>query len=113
MLRREAESTRDGIIYGYFGKDVAYNNGRYTYIRAAKDDANQPLYMYTAVPSILRQYLGADDAVDVEDYDKIEMGRYLSWTDYPVYRFRLKLLTSLIRHKTSKAEKIQYKNHVV
>lgn len=87
LLRREAESTRDGIIYGYFGKDVAYNNGRYTYIRAAKDDANQPLYMYTAVPSILRQYLGADDAVDVEDYDKIEMGRYLSWTNYPVYRF--------------------------
>lgn len=78
---------REGAIYGYFGKQVAYTDGRYTYFQSAADESNRPLYLYTAVPSLLRQYLGADDAVDTIDYDKIEMGRYLSWTNYPVYRF--------------------------
>ncbi len=87
LLRGEADQVRDAAIYGYFGKQIAWTDGRYTYFRAAKDEANRPLYVYCAVPSILRQYFGADDAVDHTDYDKIETGRFLSWTDYPVYRF--------------------------
>lgn len=87
LLRRQADSVREGAIYGYFGKQLAYTDGRYTYIRAAKDETNEPLSMYCTVPSVLRQYLGANDAVNTCDYDKIEMGRFLSWTNYPVYRF--------------------------
>ncbi|MGI6005914.1 MAG: sulfatase [Ruminococcus sp.] len=87
LLKREKEKIRDGAVFGYFGKQVGYTDGRYTYFRAAKDESNRPLYLYTAIPSMLRQYLGANDGVNVEDYDKIEMGRYLSWTNYPVYRF--------------------------
>jgi hypothetical protein len=87
LLRRETESIRDGVIYGYFGKEVAYTDGRYTYIRAAQDESNEPLFMYSSVNSVLRQYLGANDAVRVEDYDKIEMGRFFEWTNYPLYRF--------------------------
>jgi len=87
LLRGETDSVREGIIFGYFGKQVAYTDGKYTYIRAAKDESNQPLYMYCSVNSLLRQYMGANDAVNVEDYNKIEMGRFLSWTNYPVYRF--------------------------
>lgn len=87
LLRGEKAKVRDVAIYGYFGKQVCFTDGKYTYIHAAKDETNEPLYMYCAVPSVLRQYLGTDDAVDVSDYGKIEMGRFLSWTDYPVYRF--------------------------
>lgn len=87
LLRREVTSVRDGAIYGYFGKEVAYTDGRYTYFRAAQDESNQPLFMYSSVNSLLRQYLGANDAVRVEDYDQIEMGRFLEWTRYPLYRF--------------------------
>ena len=87
LLKREKDKVREGAIFGYYGKQVGYTDGRYTYFRAAKDEANRPLYLYTAIPSLLRQYLGGNDGVKTEDYDKIEMGRYLSWTDYPVYRF--------------------------
>ncbi|WP_283674697.1 sulfatase [Butyricicoccus sp. Marseille-Q5471] len=87
LLRGEAERVRDSAIFGYFGKQVGWTDGRYTYFRAAKDETDRPLYVYTAMPTVLRQFYGANDAVNVADYDKIEMGRFLSWTDYPVYRF--------------------------
>lgn len=87
VLKGEKEKVRDSVIYGYFGKQMAWTDGRYTYIRAAKDEKNRPLHVYTAMPTVLRQVYGGNDAVDVADYDKIEMGRFLPWTDYPVYRF--------------------------
>ena len=86
VLKNEVCQIREGTIFGYFGKQVAYTDGTYVYMRAAKEESNRPLYVYTAVPSILRQYFGADDAVKAEDYDKIEMGRFLPWINYPVYR---------------------------
>ncbi|MDO4789089.1 MAG: sulfatase-like hydrolase/transferase [Johnsonella sp.] len=87
LLSKEKESLREGILFGYFGKQVSYTDGKYVYMRSAKDESNSPLYMYCAVPSLLRQYIGADDALKVSDYDQIETGRFLSWTNYPVYRF--------------------------
>ncbi|WP_031477012.1 sulfatase [Agathobaculum desmolans] len=87
LLRGEANQVRDGALYGYFGKQVAWTDGKYTYIHAAKDEANQPLYVYTAMPTVLRQVYGGNDALRTEDYGKIEMGRFLPWTEYPVYRF--------------------------
>lgn len=77
-------SWREGVIYGYFGKSVNYTDGRYTYMRAARDESNRPLYVYTAMPTTLRQYYGVGCIVP-EDYGKIGLGR-LSWTGYPVYR---------------------------
>ena len=87
LLRGEIDKVRDGAIFGYFGKQVAWTDGKYTYFRAAKDEKNQPLYVYTAMPTVLRQFYGGNDAVNTEDYKRIEMGRFLPWTDYPVYRF--------------------------
>lgn len=87
LLRGETVSIHTDIIYGYFGHEVALNDGTYTYIRAPKDKANRPLNIYCVVPSLLRQYLGGDDGCAVRDYDRIEMGRFLSWVRYPVYKF--------------------------
>lgn len=86
VLRREKEGVRESTIFGYFGKQVGWTDGRYTYFRAAKDESNRPLNVYTAIPTMLRQFYGANEAVNVEDYDKIEMGRFLPWTKYPVYK---------------------------
>ena len=84
VLLGEDTRVRDGVIYGYFGKSVNYTDGRYTYFRASKDEANRPLYVYTAIPTTLRQYYGAG-CIQPEDYRRIETGR-LGWTDYPVFR---------------------------
>ena len=86
-MRRETETVHESTIYGYFGKQIAWTDGKYTYFRAAKDESNQPLYVYTAMPTVLRQVYGGNDGVNVADYERIEMGRFLSWTAYPVYRF--------------------------
>ena len=83
-LLGETDSLRDGVLYGYFGKSVNYTDGKYTYLRAAKDEANRPLYVYTAIPTTLRQYYGVG-CIAPRDYSKIETG-HLAYTDYPVYR---------------------------
>lgn len=85
VLTGETDKLREGIIYGYFGKSVNYTDGRYTYFRAAKDEANRPLYVYASTPTTLRQYYGVG-CIAPEDYSKIEFG-HLSWTEYPVYKF--------------------------
>jgi hypothetical protein len=87
LLKRKKRQIHSDIIYGYFGHEVTYNDGKYTYIRAAKDITNRPLNMYCSVPTLLRQYLGADDGCKVENYHEIKMGRFLKWTNYPVYCF--------------------------
>ena len=83
-LTGETERVRDGIIYGYFGKSVNYTDGKYTYLRAAKSDSNRPLYVYTAMPTTLRQYYGVG-CIQPDDYDKISFG-HLPFTNYPVYK---------------------------
>ena len=87
LLRGETDTLYETIIYGYFGHEVKLNDGVYTYIRAPNNEQNRPLNVYCAVPSLLRQYMGANDGCRVEDYDKIKTGRFLSWTQYPVYKF--------------------------
>jgi arylsulfatase A-like enzyme len=82
----QQETLHKDVIFGYFGKQVGYTDGEYVYIRAAKDESNRPLNVYTAVPSLLRQYFGGGDAVDKKDYGEIMTGRFLSWTEYPVYK---------------------------
>lgn len=84
-LRGETDAVRDGILYGYFGKSVNYTDGKYTYLRAAKDESNRPLNVYTAMPTTLRQYYGVG-CIRPEDYGKIQLG-HLAFTDYPVFRF--------------------------
>ena len=91
-MRRETDTVHESTIYGYFGKQIAWTDGKYTYFRAAKDETNTPLYVYTAMPTVLRQYYGGNDGLNVEDYGRIEMGRFLSWTEYPVYRFPADIL---------------------
>jgi len=83
LVKGESEAVRDCAIYGYFGKAVNITDGRYTYFRAPVE-GNRPLNVYTAMPMDLCSYF---DRKRVYDIGKIEMGRFLSWTDYPVYRF--------------------------
>ncbi len=73
LLRGEAQSLRESVIFGYFGRSVGYTDGEYTYFRAAASEENRPLYVYAGMPTILRQYLGAD-GIAKADYKRIEMG---------------------------------------
>ncbi|MCI8518516.1 MAG: sulfatase [Hungatella sp.] len=79
---------REYALYGYFGKEINITDGRYTYFRAPRND-NKPLYMYTAMPIDNKAYFNRRK---MKDISRIETGRFLSWTDYPMYRIPAELI---------------------
>ncbi|MFR3787352.1 MAG: sulfatase [Agathobaculum desmolans] len=83
LLTGASEKVRDSVIYGMFGRHVNICDGRYTYFRAAVREDNQPLYVYTAMPSTIGHYW---DHAHVSDMSQITAGQFLSYTDYPVFR---------------------------
>lgn len=68
-----------------FGKTVGLYDGRYVYLCAKVREENEPLYIYGANMSVLNAYIGYD-TMSREEIDTIEMGRFLLWTNFPVYR---------------------------
>lgn len=80
LLEGTVDKVRDAAIYGYHGMAVNITDGHYTYFRAPAHEDNYPCNIYAAVPTTLHGFLGTDAP------DKIEMGRYLKYTDYPVYK---------------------------
>lgn len=72
----------DYALYGSFGGSVNITDGKYTYMRVHHTPNNQPLYMYTAVPS---SYC-CECKGDQEDFSQIEAGRYLKHTNHPVFK---------------------------
>lgn len=89
-LLEGGEDQREYILYGYFGKEINITDGRYTYFRAPRND-NKPLYMYTAMPIDNKVYFNRKR---VKDIGKIETGRFLTWTDYPMYRIPAELINN-------------------
>lgn len=89
LMKGEAEQVRECALYGYFGKSVNMTDGKYTYFRCAERKDNLPLYLYGAIPTSLWQYYGLEE---ITDLDKLEMGRYLKWTKYPVYKIPASIL---------------------
>lgn len=75
---------REQIIYGWFGRTVNVYDGRHTYFRAPANRENQPCYQYCGIPSTIWRYFGEEYA------ESIEMGRFLPYTRYPVYRIPIK-----------------------
>jgi len=73
---------REHVIYGWHGSAVNICDGKYTYFRAPKSKDNQPCYHYGSMPTSLAEYLYFGE----EHAETIEMGRFLPYTNYPVYR---------------------------
>lgn len=83
LLNGSQEKIRDTALYGLFGKQVNITDGRHTYFRSAVREDNSPLYIYTAMPTTIGHYW---DRAHIRDTSKIEAGRFLKWTDYPVFK---------------------------
>ncbi len=88
------EKIRDYAIYGWFGKPVNITDGQYTYFRAPANGDNMPLYQYYGMPVTFMSYLGANLTPEEQgDEEILSMGRYLPWTNMPVYRLNQGLLS--------------------
>jgi hypothetical protein len=89
LLRDTGGWPREALLYGIFGKSVNIFDGRYAYLRRTVSPDNGPLFIYGSVMSLLREYIGYDTMSD-EEIQAIETGRFLPWTNYPVYRVAAK-----------------------
>ena len=65
LLRGGQQPVRDSVIFGVFGRQVNICDGRYTYFRSAVRADNQPLCLYTAMPSTICQYWDPDHLTDL------------------------------------------------
>ncbi|WP_372630642.1 sulfatase [Cohnella sp.] len=81
IARGEKKRLRDYALFGMFGMTVNLTDGRYTYLRAPVREDNTPCYAYTAMPTKFKGYYGKEDPAG------IETGRFLPYTEYPVFRF--------------------------
>ncbi|MFZ7946353.1 sulfatase [Neobacillus sp. 19] len=83
LINDESDKLRDFAIFGCYGKNVNITDGKFTYFRAAANDGNFPLNLYTSMPTTLKQSFNSDL---IKDLKKIEAGRFLKWTEYPVFK---------------------------
>lgn len=79
----DMHTNHDYAVFGYHGMDVNICDGQYKYLRAPVA-SNQPLFEYCAIPYSIRRVMGKDNP------EAIQMGRFLPWTNYPVYKIPVK-----------------------
>ena len=79
LLNDPQASGRDYALFGWFGSTVNVTDGRYTYLREA-NEANEPLYQYGCMAG------NYDHWWPRTSFASIEAGRFLPYTDMPVFR---------------------------
>ncbi len=47
---------RDGALFGVHGGHINVTDGKYVYMRAAKSAENKPLFEYTLMPTVMRNF---------------------------------------------------------
>ncbi|WP_226527233.1 sulfatase [Metabacillus niabensis] len=80
LIHGTKRKIRGHALYGMFGMTVNITDGHYTYFRGPEREDNFPCDWYTAMPTSFRNFMGNGKC------DQIEVGRYLQYTDYPVYK---------------------------
>jgi len=96
LLEGSTERLRDVVIYGQHGATVNITDGNYTYFRSFAHTDNEPCYIYTAMPTSTRRYIGNEAIPD------IEMGPFLKHTRFPVYKMPVSSITGR-KNKKAKA----------
>jgi arylsulfatase A-like enzyme len=78
-LRDPGAACRDYALYGWHGSTVNVTDGRCSYLRAANAE-NEPLYQYGCMPGNYDHYWPRSS------FASIDAGRFLPYTDMPVFR---------------------------
>ena len=91
LITEEVDKLRDHLIYGYFGKAVNITDGKYTYFRAPISEGNEPLNMYTVMPTMLNVDINKK-ILDEKSYESFEFDKFLPWSDYPVIKMNANII---------------------
>lgn len=84
LLSGESEMTRKHVLYGYYGGQLGYCDGRYTYFKAPAAD-NTPLFWYSTRISTHAYRTRAMEEWFAQA-PGLELGRFIDGVDYPVFR---------------------------
>ena len=60
------EPVREAALFGIHGGHVNCTDGKYVYMRAPDNPANEPLYEYTLMPQHIRSAFAVDELQDIE-----------------------------------------------
>jgi hypothetical protein len=80
LLRGETDQHRAWALYGYWGSTVNVTDGRYTYLHPCQDDTPTDCYS-----TMMMNPHGWFQPVQVQK--EAEAGRFLPYTDSPVWRY--------------------------
>ena len=81
MLENNGPVKREAAIYGWFGSPVNVTDGKYPYMRAAVREDNNPRFAHYQIPR-------SSNTHKPIFFQDVEVGRFLPWTDLPVFRCR-------------------------
>nr|WP_202420739.1 sulfatase [Actinomadura rayongensis] len=70
-------AVRDGALFGIHGGHVNVTDGRYVYMRAATDRANEPLEEFTLMPTHMRSRFAVGELVDWEPSEPLSFTKGL------------------------------------
>lgn len=93
LENEKKEKEEKAVLFGYHGLQMNVTDGKYTYFRAPNSE-NKPLYEYTTSLSKIRGFLGKGEE------EKVEMGRFLKRTKYPVYKVPIDIPSQIASEKT-------------
>lgn len=80
VITEQKSVMRETVLFGWFGGPINICDGQYTYFRAAVKEDNTPLFNYLSIPTTLLKFMA------LKDRESIEMGRFLPYTNFPVYK---------------------------
>ena len=84
VFEKDAPVAREAVLYGWFGMPVNVTDGSYTYMRAAAQADNAPLFMHYQIPTSYHFHSLPGDRM----FREAEFGSFLPYTDMPVVRAR-------------------------
>jgi arylsulfatase A-like enzyme len=64
---KDHEKIHEALLFGYFGMHVNVSNGRYVYMRSAKDKQNKPLFQYTLMPMHIKKLMSKEELKQADE----------------------------------------------
>jgi len=99
LLKGKKDRIRDYVLYGYYGGQLGYCDGKYTYLKSPESKDNSPLYYYSTRLTTFRGK-NQDFEAQYQRSSDISIGKYIPGIDYPVQKFKLETPPTPVDIKT-------------
>ncbi|WP_315068946.1 sulfatase [uncultured Clostridium sp.] len=74
---------RDGALFGVHGGHINVTNGKYVYMRSSKSSENKPLFEYTLMPTVMRNFFSKNQLKEAKITDEFEFTKNIPMLKTP------------------------------